>query len=1307
MSFRKVAAISAVILGCTLLFTPLVQAVETKPPVSDGVDQPVPAPLPSPRLIVELETPPLAAVYRNQVQAASVNGRLDVTAPDAQTYIRQLQEEQAAFVSQMLAALPNARVSSFTNEFGAAEVNAYQIAFNGLAVYPGVADLDAAKVKLAKMPGVKAVYADRAHVTQLYTSTALINAPVAWTALGGIGNAGAGVKVASLDGGVHHLSPMMSGEGYAYPNGFGPNGKGLISNNNGKIITSRVYFRSWDPPALGDENPWPGENGTSHGMHTASTAAGNVVTDVVYGGFTVGPMSGVAPSAYVMSYRVFYASVNGLESMYDAEGLAALEDIVADGADVVNNSWGGGAYSTGGEFDPIDQALVNTWNAGVFVSMSAGNAGPNLATGDHPSPEYINVAASTTGGTLASGRVSAVSNDPNLQDFPMAFSSFGESPAIGQTFVYTYVPSGIADSGNVEGCNAWAPGTFTGQAALIRRGTCEFGVKVLNAEQAGAVFVVVYNSVAGGEGLINMGPGAVGDQATIPSVFIGNTDDNKLVTFYDDNPGTAQVELDTIAFQSGNTADRIVNFSSRGPAVGNVLKPDIAAPGVNILAGGFTPLVSGEAVHLGYGQTSGTSMAAPHVSGAAALVKQAHPAWPNWAVKSALMSTSKYMEIYNFDESPAQPLDMGAGRLDLTRALNPGVVLDPPSLSFGGIPTGTVATIVVQVTSVATGTETYALSSLYTGDGFAPTQTTTLPGITLDPASLTLNPGETKSISVTFSTAAGQGLGDNQGYIVMDGALHDAHLPAWARVGHATQLAQVLIIDNDFSDLVQPYDYLWYYTDALDTLGITYEVVNVDDNFAQVETLPDSTTLAAFDAILWFTGDNYEADGTYSISTGLTQVDLDRLVEYLNNGGKLIAMGQDLASAVGAAEFNPTTFVDLYNGHLDANYVQDSVSGFATPDSFIVPTSSAPGLLSDVVVDLTRARKGEAEGFLLGADEVPANASETSGEFALRYDLSQNLLEIQFSVTPTPTVPITITGAHIHDGAMGVNGPVVRSLLPVSFVPTVVTETVFFDAIITDLTPAEVSTMLSDGFYINVHTTDFPAGEIRGQILMVPLDNQIYVDEVTDRFFDNSEDPNGTDPSKVIFTYQGPFNLLGGGVAVANRAQPSLENPGIAYLGRSIYTSFGLEGMNESLNPTLGVTPTTRSELVELFLTWAESEAGTATITNTTPVSATGTLLAVEFAAPVLAAGALAPAAAVEAVEYRWDFGDGSPFVVSVSADAGHMYACSDTNLYTVRVEVTDSAGNVAIGSHELDVTNSCFSEPETIKNIFMPAVSN
>jgi minor extracellular serine protease Vpr len=186
------------------------------------------------------------------------------------------------------------------------------------------------------------------------------------------------------------------------------------------------------------------------------------------------------------------------------------------------------------------------------------------------------------------------------------------------------------------------------------------------------------------------------------------------VAAYNTDPATI-LEINTIAFQAGETPDRIVAFSSRGPGVGNTLKPDIAAPGSNILAQGYTPGVAGMDVFTGFGQASGTSMASPHVAGAAALVRQAHPGWPNSWIKSALMSTSKYMDIYNFDETPAQPLDMGAGRLDLTNVADPGVILDPPSLSFSLVPTGTTKTVSVTVTSVASAAETYAVSTLYTG----------------------------------------------------------------------------------------------------------------------------------------------------------------------------------------------------------------------------------------------------------------------------------------------------------------------------------------------------------------------------------------------------------------------------------------------------------------------------------------------------------------------------------------------------------------------------------------------------------------
>ena len=274
---------------------------------------------------------------------------------------------------------------------------------------------------LRQLPGVKAVFLDFAHDPDLYASVPLINAAAAWNnpAIGGMANAGAGVKVASMDGGIHKDAPMFDGTGYSYPPGYPAGGLGLTANNNGKIIASRVYFRSWDPPSPGDENPWPGTQGTSHGVHTASIAAGEQV-DATYLGITE-TLSGVAPNAWVMSYRVFYNSITNDGSFYDAEGIAALEDIAKDGADVLNNSWGGGPGSVGGEFDPLDQALINVANAGTFVSMSAGNAGPNNGTTDHPSEAYIDVAASSTDATLAGPfkRNGAIALTANLRTWRM------------------------------------------------------------------------------------------------------------------------------------------------------------------------------------------------------------------------------------------------------------------------------------------------------------------------------------------------------------------------------------------------------------------------------------------------------------------------------------------------------------------------------------------------------------------------------------------------------------------------------------------------------------------------------------------------------------------------------------------------------------------------------------------------------------------------------------------------------------------------------------------------------------------------
>lgn len=420
------------------------------------------------RLIVELDGPPLAELATAaapgldapNAMARTDDGRLDLDSPVARAHLARLQAEQRTFIDRMRAAVPGSRVSSYLDGGGNRHELTYQVVFNGAAVDPGPnARLDLVADQLRALPGVKHVYYDYSREPSMYASLPLINAADTWNLpeVGGQGSAGEGIKVASMDGGVHKDAPMFDGEGYDYPSGYPLGAVDPDDGNvNGKIIVSRAYFRDWDPPAPGDDTYWPGEAGTSHGVHTASTMAGNAIT-ATWRGLELG-LSGVAPRAYVMSYRVFYASINGVGSMYDAEGIAALEDIVRDGADVVNNSWGGGPNSSGGEYDALDRALLNAWRSGVFVSMSNGNAGPALGTMDHPSTDYINVGSTTTTGTFLEEHVDVSAPEPvseSLKLMPIAIASSwgGEIPEGEVSDPYTYVPAVTVDPENYDGCD--------------------------------------------------------------------------------------------------------------------------------------------------------------------------------------------------------------------------------------------------------------------------------------------------------------------------------------------------------------------------------------------------------------------------------------------------------------------------------------------------------------------------------------------------------------------------------------------------------------------------------------------------------------------------------------------------------------------------------------------------------------------------------------------------------------------------------------------------------------------------------------
>ncbi len=1155
MKIDKILHIIVILAMAIIMVASSVQAVE---PVFS----------PSQRLIVELETPPLAE------ELASVHGsRLEMRSVVAQNYLTRLKHEQDAFILSMRQVYPNASVSYYINEQGESIPATYQVVFNGLSIDLGQEprlrnNLRQARQSLAALPGVKQVYAEQLYKSSLYTTTALINAPLVWNSasIGGQNKAGAGIKIASIDAGLSKDAPMFNGTGYSYPAGFPAKGLGAkTDNNNGKIIASRVYFRSWDPPLDGEATTWPGPKSSAHGNHTASIAGGNVVS-ATYHGVSFPQMSGVAPKAWLMSYRVDYASTNYPDgNFYPTEIILAIEDAVKDGADIINNSWESVVPTEGGDSDPLDKALINASKAGVFIAQAAGNRGPDKGTLSAPSPEIMTVANSSSTGNIVSGGIFDVSAPlpvlSTLQNLPFAPVLFG--PSIPSTVLnYKFVTAEGVDPNNIEGCEPWQPDALKGLAVVIKRGQtktypCTFGAKTVNAEQAGAVFVIIYNNIpdneAGGGLFTNAGPSDTNTK--ISTIIIKNSDGLKLVDWFAKNGQASQIKLINGYTQIGNAPDRIAKDSGRGPGIGNVLKPDMAAPGTNILAQGDLDGLD-VTKHVVYSQVSGTSQATPHVAGAAALLKQIHPDWSNMDIKSALMSTAKYMEIYNHDSTTAQPLDMGAGRLDLTHAADPGVILNPPNLSYGLVTQGMTKSIQVKLRSVADKTETYAISTLYTGSGF--TATTALPGFTVSPATVTVAASGTAVITITFDSATSKGVGDNQGYVILKGTSHEVHLPAWARVTRPDKQADILLLDNDGSGVAVPpadvKDFQKYYTDALNKIGASYQVWDID---AKNGTIPTITDLLAYKTVIYFTGDNR--------TITLSKPNMNLLAEYLNSGGSMIAMGQNLAAVLGSNKTDGKDGVPFfYDVSLGANWLQDSVSGNQAPTRLITATQQAPLAFQNITIDV----------------------------FADGDGASQNSID---EFTGQPSI-------------IDVGDP--------------------------------------------------------GQ----PLEKEQYVS-----LFGYP----GDNHKQYTWVYGGKTQYIDGVVGTSNRMQPSFERPNITYRGRSIYTSFGLEGVNNSESDLIK-----REDLLKTFLNWAWDEPQVTINSSRTGESNLAITLEAKFSSPITG---------TTDVNYRWDFGDNTPIQTQKAIGQGTMtisHTYTSCGRYPVRVEVTDSYGNRVINSHNLSLGN-------------------
>ena len=599
-----------------------------------------------------------------------------------------------------------------------------------------------------------------------------------WEAIGGADRAGEGVVLGVLDTGIAPENPAFAGEPLSastnpsfdgttisFPKSDGGVFHGICEAGeqfaaddcSTKIVGARYYLDGFGAANIGDTSTGPGEfvsprDGDGHGSHTASTAAGNVATPASVGGIDFGTITGVAPAAKIAAYKVCWSgpdpTVDTDDGCSTTDLLSGINQAVADGVDVINYSIGGGAAQT--TYSATDDAFLGAASAGIFVAASAGNDGPGASTLDNASPWITTVAASTIPSyeatvTLGDGQAFAGASTTVDMD-PDATPLTG--PLVNSTAVA------------VEGADAalCAPGSLTEAAAgfivVCDRGTYDRVAKSAEVARVGGIGMV----------LVNVTPGSIDtDFHSVPTVHLSDA-------YYQAVHDYAATEGATATFTTGNElgttppVPQIAGFSSRGPVLADgsdLLKPDIAAPGVSILAAGPNQ----ESTAPTYQFLSGTSMAAPHIAGLAALYLGERPTAAPAEIKSAMMTTA-HDTLDAEGQAVTDPFAQGAGQVDPTLFFEPGLLylngkadwyaylqglgydagvepIDASNLNLASISVGALTapeTITRTVTSTQAGTFDVSVQGL--------------PGldVTVEPAQLTFGgAGESQTYSVTFA----------------------------------------------------------------------------------------------------------------------------------------------------------------------------------------------------------------------------------------------------------------------------------------------------------------------------------------------------------------------------------------------------------------------------------------------------------------------------------------------------------------------------------------------------------------------------
>eukprot|EP00268_Persea_americana_P068823 TRINITY_DN9669_c0_g1_i4.p1 TRINITY_DN9669_c0_g1~~TRINITY_DN9669_c0_g1_i4.p1 ORF type:complete len:774 (+),score=163.55 TRINITY_DN9669_c0_g1_i4:42-2363(+) len=496
---------------------------------------------------------------------------------------------------------------------------------------------------------------------------------------------GTDTTIGLLDTGVWPESESFNDKGMgAIPNrwkGICMEGSNFTASNcNKKLIGARYYnVSSSESEEEPDLTP---RDSLGHGTHTASTAGGSAVGDASYYGLAKGTAKGGSPTSRIAMYKVCTS-----EGCSGSRILAGFDDAIGDGVDVISVSLGASSLSRPDfDTDPIAIGAFHAVEKGITVVCSAGNDGPEAGTVVNAAPWIFTVGATTIDRDFESDVV--LGGNKVLKGEDINFSSLGKSP------VYPLIYGGsaksnsstVSDASNCD-MDALDGKKIKGKIVVCqhpRDSTYSKRLKMKEVKGKGGIGLILID---------DLGKAVASPFGGFPVTTISSDEGGEILSYINSTRNPVATILPTVSVANYKPAPTVTYFSSRGPSTQtrNILKPDIAAPGVNILAAWKSTY---DASEIPPGQNpspfnllSGTSMSCPHVSGVAATIKARNPTWSPSSIRSAIMTTASQTNnekapLTDDKGSTATPYDYGAGEVSPSGAFEPGLVYETEKLDY-------------------------------------------------------------------------------------------------------------------------------------------------------------------------------------------------------------------------------------------------------------------------------------------------------------------------------------------------------------------------------------------------------------------------------------------------------------------------------------------------------------------------------------------------------------------------------------------------------------------------------------------------